>query len=69
VLSPTGQADTATSSGGGNTEPDSSDPIKDLTKTLTGGGDSEPASGPTLPELPDPGQVIEDVTDPLLPSP
>ncbi len=66
VLAPTGEADADASSGGGDTKQDSSDPIKDLTKTLTGDGGSEPASGPNLPELPDPGQVIEDVTDPLL---
>ncbi|MGH3335608.1 MAG: hypothetical protein ACRDOZ_07285, partial [Nocardioides sp.] len=65
VLAPTGGTDTEASSGGG-TKQDSSDPIKDLTETLTGDGGSEPASGPNLPELPDPGQVIEDVTDPLL---
>ena len=67
VLSPTGQADTDTSSGGGKTDQGSSGPIQDLTKTLTGGGGSEPTSGPTVPELPDPGQVVEDLTDPLLP--
>jgi hypothetical protein len=69
VLAPAGEADTdasASSGGGGDTKQDSSDPIEDLTKTLTGDGGSEPASGPNLPELPDPGQVIEDVTDPLL---
>ena len=65
---PAGQTDTqaSTSSGGGGTKQKSSDPIKDLTDSLTGGGGSEPASGPTVPEVPDPGQVIEDVTDPLL---
>ena len=66
VLAPAGEADADASSGGGDTKQDSSDPIEDLTKTLTGDGGSEPASGPNLPELPDPGQVIEDVTDPLL---
>jgi Domain of unknown function (DUF5667) len=68
VLAPAGEADADASSGGGggDTKKDSSDPIEDLTKTLTGDGGSEPASGPNLPELPDPGQVIEDVTDPLL---
>ncbi len=66
VLAPTDGTDADASSGGGGTKQDSSDPIEDLTKTLTGGGGSEPASGPNVPELPDPGQVIEDVTDPLL---
>jgi hypothetical protein len=66
VLAPTGETDADASSGGGDTKQDSSDPIKDLTETLTGDGGSEPASGPNLPELPDPGQVLEDVTDPLL---
>jgi hypothetical protein len=71
VLAPASQPDTqaSTSSGGGGTKQKSSDPIKDLTDSLTGGGGSEPASGPTVPTLPDPGQVVEDVTDPLLPSP
>lgn len=67
VLAPTGEPDAGTStSSGGGTKQDSSSPIDELTKTLTGDGGSEPASGPTVPELPDPGQVIEDVTDPLL---
>ncbi|HET7193483.1 MAG TPA: DUF5667 domain-containing protein [Nocardioides sp.] len=67
VLAPTGQTDTqASTSGGGGTKQKSSDPIKDLTDSLTGGGGSEPASGPTVPTLPDPGQVVEDATDPLL---
>jgi Domain of unknown function (DUF5667) len=66
VLTPTGsQSDTSGSSGGG-TKQDAPDPIEDLTNTLTGGGGSEPASGPTVPGLPDPRQVIEDVTDPLI---
>jgi hypothetical protein len=70
VLAPAGQADTQTStSSGGGTKQKASDPIKDLTDSLTGDGGSEPASGPTVPTLPDPGQVVEDVTDPLLPSP
>jgi hypothetical protein len=70
VLAPTSQPDTQSSaSSSGGTKPKSSDPIKDLTDSLTGGGGSEPASGPTVPALPDPGQVVEDVTDPLLPSP
>ena len=65
---PAGQTDTqaSTSSGGGGTKQKSSDPIKDLTDSLTGGGGSEPASGPTVPTVPDPGQVVEDLTDPLL---
>ena len=68
VLAPTGKTDADTSSGGGGgTKQDSSsDPIEDLTNSLTGGGGSEPTSGPSVPELPDPGQVVEDVTDPLL---
>jgi hypothetical protein len=67
VLAPTGKTDADTSSGGGgSTKQDSSDPIEDLTNSLTGGGGSEPTSGPSVPELPDPGQVVEDVTDPLL---
>jgi hypothetical protein len=67
VLAPAGQADTQTStSSGGGTKQKASDPIKDLTDSLTGDGGSEPASGPTVPTLPDPGQVVEDVTDPLL---
>jgi Domain of unknown function (DUF5667) len=66
VLVPADQPDASTSSGGGGTKHDSSDPIEDLTNSLTGGGGSEPASGPTAPGLPNPGQVIEDVTDPLL---
>ena len=67
VLAPTGQPDSGTStSSGGGTKQGSSSPIDELTKTLTGDGGSEPASGPTVPELPDPGQVVEDVTDPLL---
>jgi hypothetical protein len=66
VLAPTGQPDPGTSSTDGGTKQDSSDPIEELTRTLTGDGGSEPASGPNVPELPDPGQVVEDVTDPLL---
>jgi Domain of unknown function (DUF5667) len=70
VLAPAGQPDTqASTSSGGGTKQKSSDPIKDLTDSLTGDGGSEPASGPSVPTLPDPGQVVEDVTDPLLPSP
>jgi Domain of unknown function (DUF5667) len=67
VLAPTGGANAGSPSGGGGggAQQGSSDPIEDLTNTLTGGG-SEPASGPTVPELPDPGQIVEDVTDPLL---
>jgi Domain of unknown function (DUF5667) len=67
VLAPASQPDTqASTSSGGGTKQKPSDPIKDLTDSLTGGGGSEPASGPTVPTLPDPGQVVEDVTDPLL---
>ena len=66
VLAPADQTDAGASSGSSGTKKDSPSPIEDLTKTLTGGGGSEPASGPTVPEVPDPGQVIEDVTDPLL---
>jgi hypothetical protein len=67
VLAPAGQADTQTStSSGGGTKQKASDPIKDLTDSLTGDGGSEPASGPTVPTLPDPDQVVEDITDPLL---
>lgn len=66
VLSPAGGADTDTDSGSGGSQEGSSGPLEDLTKTLTGGG-SEPASGPTVPEDPDLGDVIQDVTDPLLP--
>jgi uncharacterized protein DUF5667 len=66
VLAPAGETDAGASSGSGGPKQNSSDPIEDLTKTLTGGGGSEPASGPTVPEVPDPGQVVEDVTDPLL---
>jgi hypothetical protein len=67
VLAPAGQADTQTStSSGGGTKQKASDPIKDLTDSLTGDGGSEPASGPAVPTLPDPGQVVEDLTDPLL---
>jgi Domain of unknown function (DUF5667) len=65
---PTDQASADASSGGG-TKQGSSDPIQDLTKSLTGGGGSEPTSGPAipgLPTIPDPGQVVDDVTDPLL---
>ncbi len=64
VLTPTGQPDADTP--GGGTKQDSSDPIEDLTNSLTGDGGSEPASGPTVPGLPSPGQVLEDLTDPLL---
>jgi hypothetical protein len=68
VLAPTGQPDTGTgTSSGGGTKQDSSDPIEDLTRSLTGDGGSEPASGPTVPEDPDLGEVVEDLTDPLLP--
>jgi Domain of unknown function (DUF5667) len=66
VLAPTGGESAAGASSGGGTKQDSPGPIKDLTDTLTSGGGSEPASGPTVPQLPDPGQVVEDVTDPLL---
>ncbi len=67
VLAPTGQPDAGTSaSSGGGTKQDSSSPIDELTKTLTGDLGSKPASGSTVPELPDPGQVTEDVADPLL---
>ncbi|HET8961823.1 DUF5667 domain-containing protein [Nocardioides sp.] len=65
VLSPAGGADTGTSSGDGGSQDGSSGPVDELTKTLTGGG-SEPASGPSVPELPDPGPIVDDVTDPLL---
>ena len=65
VLTPTGQPDPGTSSGGG-TQQDSSNPIEGLTQSLTGDGGSEPASGPTVPQIPGPGQVVEDATDPLL---
>jgi hypothetical protein len=65
VLSPGDQTDADVSTGG--TEQNSSDPIKELTKTLTGdGGGSEPVSGPGIPEDPDLGEVVDDVTDPLL---
>jgi len=68
VLAPAGGTDTqaSTSTGGGTQEKKSSDPIKDLTNSLTGGGGSEPASGPTVPTVPDPGPVVDDLTDPLL---
>lgn len=66
VLAPADEADAGASSGSGGTTQDGSNPIEDLTKTLTGGGGSEPTSGPTVPQVPDPGQVVEDVTDPLL---
>ena len=62
VLGQGNQPDADTSTGGG-TKKQSSNPIEDLTESLTGDGGSEPASGPSLP---DPGEVIEDVTDPLL---
>jgi hypothetical protein len=67
VLAPAGQQDTeASTSSGDGKQQKSSDPIKDLTDSLTGDGGSEPASGPAVPTLPDPGQVVEDLTDPLL---
>jgi hypothetical protein len=67
VLAPAGGTETQSStSSGGTQEKKPSDPIKDLTNSLTGGGGSEPASGPAVPTVPDPGQVVEDLTDPLL---
>jgi hypothetical protein len=66
VLTPAGQQDTQTAAPSGGQKQKSSDPIEDLTDSLTGKGGSQPASGPTVPTLPDPGQVVEDVTDPLL---
>jgi hypothetical protein len=68
VLSPGGQTETEASTGGSQQQ--GSDPIKDLTESLTGdGGSSEPTSGPglPLPDAPDLDEVVEDVTDPLLP--
>ena len=67
VLSPGGETETEASSGGSQ---QGEDPIKDLTESLTGdGGSSEPTSGPGLPlsDAPDLDEVVEDVTDPLLP--
>jgi Domain of unknown function (DUF5667) len=61
----------ASSPGGAATQQHSSGPLKELADTLTGGG-SEPVSGPetpeapAAPEAPDLGEVVEDVTDPLL---
>ena len=55
----------ASSPGGTATRQHSSEPLQELTDTLAGGG-SEPVSGPEAPEPPDLGEVVEDVTDPLL---
>jgi hypothetical protein len=59
-------AEAGTSSAGGTTtRQHSSEPLQELTDTLAGGG-SEPVSGPEAPEAPDLGEVVEDLTDPLL---
>lgn len=62
VLQPPPGDDTDTDGpGGGGDEP--SDPIGDLTQGLTGGG-SQPTSNPS--GVPDPGEVLDELTEPLL---
>jgi len=69
VLTPgdqTAEAGASSPGGAATQQKDSpSGPLNDLADTLSGGG-SEPVSGPEAPAAPDLGELVEDVTDPLL---